>query len=231
MERKGFMDGRNELKHQITALDCQILRSKLVHLMRYDEHVGAHNRYTIRSLYFDNSSDKAMMEKLNGTDYRAKFRIRLYNRNQDDIHLEKKMKTKNLCYKEACPVTSLEVERIRQGDIAWMGGDERKLIRELYIQMNLYQLRPKVVVVYEREPFVYPYGNVRVTFDSDVRTSVTGTDLLNFDAPLVPAIQYGFVLLEIKFDEYLPEVIKGVLQLDARRTQAFSKYVQSRVFG
>ncbi|WP_397305363.1 VTC domain-containing protein [Peribacillus butanolivorans] len=60
---------------------------------------------------------------------------------------------------------------MRLGDIEWMSGDSRDLLRDLYIQMTLFQIKPTTVVDYEREVFIYEYGNVRVTFDSNVKTS------------------------------------------------------------
>lgn len=108
--------------------------------------------------------------------HRDKYRARLYNYKTDFIQLEKKSKQNDITYKEKCQMTAMEYERVRLSDIKWMENDSRKLIRELYVQMTLYQIKPTTVVDYEREVFTYEYGNVRVTFDSEVRTSLRNID-------------------------------------------------------
>ncbi len=125
-------------------------------------------------------------------------------------------------------MTAMEYERVRLGDIKWMENNSRKLIRELYVQMTLYQIKPTTVVDYEREVFTYEYGNVRVTFDSEVRTSLRNIDFLNPELPMVPALDPNIVILEVKYDEFLPDIIKQLLQIgDTMRTSS-SKYQLSR---
>ncbi|MGN1386894.1 MAG: polyphosphate polymerase domain-containing protein [Bacillus sp. (in: firmicutes)] len=223
--------GRRELKYAMTKMDCHLLRNHLKHVMTADPHTNAEGKYLIRSVYFDNFNDRALMQKKEGEYARDKFRVRLYNYNNDYMNLEKKSKRNNLTFKEKCKITADEYEQIRAGNIAWMEQDSRALIQELYIQMKLLQLKPVTIVDYEREVFVYEYGNVRVTFDSNMKTSHRNNDVLNPHVPMAVTLDPNIVVVEVKFDEYLPDIIKLLLQVNDRRKESFSKYQLSRMYG
>ena len=224
------LKGRTELKHELNKIDCYLLRNKLKHVMEVDPHATKDGKYLIRSVYFDNFDNKALTQKKEGLLSRDKFRVRLYDYNTNLLNLEKKSKRNNLTYKDKCRITSEEYEKIRFGDIDWMENDSRELIKELYIHMNLYQLKPLTVVDYEREVFIYRHGNVRVTFDSSIKTSFRNNDVLNKDLPMVET-NPDITVLEVKYDEYLPEVIRNLLQISDRRKGTYSKYQISRMYG
>ena len=120
--------------------------------------------------------------------------------------------------------------KIVNGDIEWMLHAKHPLIRELYSKMQTQQLRPKTIVDYVREPFVYAPGNVRVTLDYDIRTGLGCTDFLNSDCPTISAGD-STIILEVKWDEFLPDIIRLAVQLEGRRVTAFSKYAQCRIYG
>ncbi|MBD2846863.1 polyphosphate polymerase domain-containing protein [Paenibacillus sp. IB182496] len=223
--------GRHELKHAITQMDCTLLRTNLRHVMQPDPHAGADGSYRIRSVYFDNFDNKVLTEKKEGFYRRDKYRVRLYNLDTAHLTLEKKSKRDNMTYKSKCPVTALEYERIRLGDTAWMETDERELVRELQVRMKQLQLKPTVIVDYTREVFVYPHGNVRVTLDSDIRTGLRHDDVCNAHVPMTPVLGPGEAILEVKYDAYLPDHIRALLQIGARTREAFSKYQLSRMYG
>jgi hypothetical protein len=224
------MRGRHELKHEMTRMDCYLLRNRLKHYMEVDPHAKNDGKYLIRSVYFDNFDNKILTQKKEGFFERDKFRVRLYDYNTDYLNLEKKSKRNNLTYKQKCRLTAEEYEQIRQGDITWMESDSRTLIQDLYVQMNLFQLKPMTVVDYEREVFIYRQGNVRVTFDSSIKTSFRNNDVLNPHLAMVET-NPDIVILEVKYDEYLPDVIKQLLQIGDRRRGTYSKYQISRMFG
>ncbi len=96
--------------------------------------------------------------------------------------------------------------------------------------MRTQGLRPKTVVDYTREPFVYRPGNVRVTFDYGIRTGLMCTDFLNPGLVTVPAGDAP-ILMEVKWDAFLPDLIRDAIQLTGRRSAAFSKYAQCRIYG
>ena len=220
---------RHEWKYMINHADKIAIRQRLRAVAQVDAN-AADGRYLIRSLYFDNISDKALREKLDGVNRREKFRIRYYNGNTDQIHLEKKSKWNGLGTKDRTLLTADEAQRIVDGDLSWMIGSDRPLVQELYIKMNSQGLRPKTIVDYTREPFVYAPGNVRVTLDYNIRTGLLCTDFLNPDCITIPA-GAGETILEVKWDEYLPSVIRDAVQLGSRQLSAFSKYAACRMYG
>lgn len=223
------MDYRHEWKYVISYADKMILRQRLQAVMRLDENAVDGN-YLIRSLYFDTPSDMALKEKLNGVSRREKFRMRYYNQNTECIHLEKKSKLAGLGKKQSVNLTPDEVQKIINGEIEWMLHTEYELLHELYAKMRMQQLRPKTIVDYTREPFVYAPGNVRVTLDYNIRTGIRCTDFLNPDCPMIPTGDDS-VILEVKWDAYLPDVIRSAVQLESRHVTAFSKYAQCRIYG
>lgn len=222
------MDFRHEIKHEINYADLLVIRQRLRTVAYPDPH-AIDGKYYIRSLYFDNLDDKALMEKVNGMSRREKFRIRYYNGDTSVIHLEKKSKVSRLGNKESAPLDKEQAQRIVDGDIGWMLSSEFPLIRELYAKMRMQGISPKTIVDYTREPFVYLAGNVRVTLDYDIRSGMVCTDFLNPDCVTVPVSDA--IILEVKWDGFLPDIIRDAVSLADRREGAFSKYAACRIYG
>lgn len=223
---------RHELKYQINPADHHALRQRLRTVMKCDPHTGADGLYTIRSVYFDNYKDKALREKVYGVQKREKFRIRYYNDDFSYITLEKKIKHNDLCMKIDAHLTVEEYRRVLQEPGAWMLKHPQPLVRELYCKMKTQQLRPRVLVSYVREPYIYEAGNVRVTFDSHIRASLFQRDFSDGAISDICATDTpGDIILEVKFDAFLPEIIRCLLQSEELRQQAFSKYGSCRRFG
>ena len=221
------MKYRHELKHDITMADMITIRQRLRAVAEPDRH-AVDGKYLIRSLYFDTPGDKALLEKQSGVSRRQKFRIRYYNGDKSVIHLEKKCKMGGLGLKVSADLTEAQAQSIVDGDIGWMESSENELISELYSRMVSERLQPKVIVDYTREPFIYGPGNVRVTLDYNIRTGLRNTDFLDTECITIPAAQ-GLCIMEVKWDEYLPEIIRDVVQLPHARTGAFSKYEACRL--
>ncbi len=222
-------DFRHEWKHEITLSDRLSLRARLRAVCQTDRH-AVNGQYFIRSLYFDNPADKALREKLEGVDRREKFRIRYYNLDPSLIHLEKKSKQNGLGAKAMAELSAAEAQAITDGNLDWMPASGRSLVQELYSKMCSQGLRPKTIVDYTREPFVYAPGNVRVTLDYGIRTGLRCTDFLNPHCVTIPAGE-PVTILEVKWDAYLPDVIRDAVQLEGRRSSPFSKYAACRVYG
>ncbi len=225
------MNFRHELKYYLNTADYLIIKNRLSEIVGSDEHAGRNGSYKIRSLYFETPDDKVLREKLYGVNEREKFRIRYYNEDTSYIRLEKKMKINNLTCKISVPITKSECEKLLAGDRKWMRDSKEGLILELYAKMKYQLLHPKTLVDYIREPFVYAPGNVRVTFDTKISTGVNSTDLFNFKTPMVKAHGSPVIIMEVKYDHYLPTIIQSMVQVQNRRVTAFSKYADARVFG
>ena len=132
--------------------------------------------------------------------------------------------------KQSASLTAEEAQKIMDGDLEWMIDSGRPLVQELYSKMMSQGLRPMTIVGYTREPFVFAPGNVRVTLDYNIRTGLKCTDFLNPDCVTVPAGDAP-IILEVKWDEFLPNIIRDAVQLDGRRSAAFSKYAACRIYG
>ncbi len=223
---------RHELKYPISYTDYLAIRSRIRSIMSSDPHTNADGRYRIRSIYFDNSDDKALHEKTDGIAKREKFRIRYYNDDFSFITLEKKMKINNLCLKYDAPITKEECRMILDGDLDFMRDHKEELVRELYAKMYYQRLRPRVLVSYVREPYIYAPGNVRVTFDSEIRTSLYSREFLTEEVWDISATETPKdMILEVKYDAFLPEIIQDFIQLRDVRQEAFSKYGACRRYG
>ena len=220
---------RNEIKHVITPGDKISICASMRAIAHLDPHAAEKGHYRIRSLYFDNLYDKALQEKMDGVSEREKFRIRYYDGNASLIHLEKKVKRGGLGYKVSEIITKEEAQKIVSGDTDWMATSGRGLLLELYSKMKSQCLRPQTIVDYDRIPFVYGPGNVRVTIDEHIRTGLRCTDFLNPKCVTIPAAQ-DTIILEVKWDEFLPGVIRRAVQVKGRRSTAFSKYGICRIY-
>lgn len=222
------MDYRHEWKIALDPGDLFVLRQRLRAVMQPDAH-AADGRYRIRSLYFDTPEDRALREKLDGVSRREKFRIRYYNGDTGFIQLEKKCKRGGLGWKEQTQLTERQARDIAAGRFNAVdpGGDA--LLGELCRKARTERLRAKTIVDYTREPFVYGPGNVRVTLDEDIRTGLSCVDFLDLDCVTVPAPD-ARPLMEVKWDAFLPDIIRDAVQLPGRQVGAFSKYAACRMY-
>ena len=202
------------------------IRQRMRAIAEPDSH-AVDGKYLIRSLYFDTPTDKALFEKQNGVSRRNKFRIRYYNGDKSVIHLEKKCKVGGLGLKVSANLSEDQAQKIVDGDTSWMMNSDDELVKELYTHMINEGLAPKVIVDYTREPFIYRPGNVRVTLDYNIRTGLGCTDFLNTECITIPAAQ-GTCVMEVKWDNFLPEIIRDAVQLPYGRTGSFSKYEACR---
>jgi len=146
------------------------------------------------------------------------------------VVLEKKSKRRGMCYKQQAALTRAEAERVIALDVAWMAGDDRPLVLELYDAMTCKLLRPKTIVEYTREPFVHPAGNLRVTFDRGLRTGLFSKDFFDDGLPTLPAGERG-VLMEVKYDQFLPDFAARLFALPGHMPAANSKYALCRAYG
>lgn len=199
-------------------------------LAAYDEHAGHSGEYHIRSLYFDDIDNTALHEKLGGIGDRRKYRIRIYNKQDSLIHFEKKIKKGDYIAKIKEPITRNMVDSIIAGNIEVLNVPDKPLLLELYHEMRHRLLGPRVIVDYIREPFVCRNGNVRITFDKELRTGLHAVDLFDKKLQVVPAIDDNLIILEVKYDEYIPEYLRAALQLEGLTQQSASKYVICRKY-
>lgn len=215
---------RHEWKYLISRREKEALKLRLLPLMKLDPHAG-NGGYMIRSLYFDDYWNRAYEEKEMGVRDRSKYRIRIYDCSDQSIKLERKKKVGSYIYKESASLTREETEQILDGDYGFLLKSSQSLCREFYIECMCNGMRPKVIVDYEREPFIMEEGTVRVTFDNDVRVAVLGQDIFDSRLPSIGVLEPGKVVMEVKFTEFLPQLVRDILPPAASEFTAVSKYV------
>ena len=222
------MQYRVEKKYLVSDLDLARLQKLLEPVMRPDAHqIG--NCYEIRSVYFDDYLDRCMDENDAGVDNRQKFRVRTYGAEGTPIHMEIKGKYRGYTRKEACDLTMEEFSDILDGGHQLTFGD-RKPLNQLLLHMRCSKMTPKVLIVYERTAFVHPTGNVRITFDRNIMASRNCDALFEERVSgLIPILPAGMHVLEVKYDELLPDMIARQLELGKLRQTAFSKYYLGRL--
>lgn len=222
------MKFRHECKHEIRLADIYALRARLNAVAERDPHSDADGTYIVKSLYFDTYSDNALREKADGVNKREKFRIRYYGNDTSFIRLEKKSKINGLCNKVSCEISAEECQKIIDGDFDFLLCGKHELMHELYAKTRHGLLRTRCIVAYRRECFVYPLGNVRVSIDTDIHGGCCVKDFLKPDLQLAKACDQS--ILEVKWDEYLPSIIRSCVQMRSRKTSSFSKYAAARFY-
>ena len=215
---------RHEEKHQVNLREALVLSRRLEKLFPRDPHAGPEGSYQVVSLYYDDPYDTALRQKLDGVNRREKFRLRYYGEEPAFFKLEKKYKVKGLCGKGSCRLSREEGERLLRRDFAFLLEKEEPLAREFYAKLRR-GLAPKTVVRYTREAFLYAPGNVRVTLDGDIRAGAPERFLI--PQKLLPALG-GLVVVEVKYDAFLPEIVKLAVQVPNRQGTACSKYALCR---
>lgn len=229
IKHKAPLTFRHELKHAVNDAEASLLSSRLACLFARDAHAGKQGRYRVTSLYFDTPYDKALREKFEGVDRREKFRLRYYGDDLSFIRLERKIKVNGTCAKQKTRLTYDQAKALMEGECAFLLQTDDVLCLELYAKMRGELLRPRVVVRYEREAYTYAPGNTRITLDRNLHTSMRTLDFLEPGSGRVPAAD-GLSVLEVKYDEYLPNVVRAVLDPLGRQAHAYSKYALCRRF-
>jgi len=195
-----------------------------------DSHAGPSGKYEINSLYFDDIDDSCARENVNGEGKRFKYRIRYYGNDVSHVFLERKEKNNSFCHKNSCKVSSKEVECLIKGDVEQVLWEtENKLLQQFCKDIMVKGFAPKVIVCYEREAYVEPISNVRITFDSNIYASDDVDGFLDYSFRKIPVIEGRKSVLEVKFDYVLPSYIRNVIQAHVVNQQAFSKYYMSRL--
>lgn len=221
---------RHELKYPVTVAELEMIKNRINHLLPVDKHAGSEGCYNIRSLYFDDLYNSCFYENENGTDPREKFRIRIYNHSTDRITLECKRKERGKTLKTSCPLTLDQTRMLMEGRIIPNIASQPEVLRKLTFRMMTRRMRPVVIVEYDRIPYVYRNGNVRITLDMNVSSSTSVDRFLDEQMPKRPVMPLGQHLLEVKYDEYLPDFIHHNLNLTSLTQTAYSKYYLCRKY-
>lgn len=218
---KGY---RHEYKYLISKADAELLKLRLPHIMESDSHVGDSGMYTIRSLYYDDFHSTAYYDKMDGVRDRVKYRIRFYNYDTSLIKLEKKEKQGNLTRKTAQTITKKDAMALEYARTAGCPDTPEGLTDELRVACMSEGLRPRVLVDYDRTPFVCRDGNTRITLDENLRTRPYIAHLFASPRAMIPVLEPNQVILEVKFDDFLPGYLSAALADIPKVNMAISKF-------
>jgi len=225
---------RHELKYIISTFDHALIRDRMRQIATIDRNADDDGTYAVTSLYFDDCQSSAELETLDGVDDRSKYRVRTYHHEPEPMTVEIKEKLGHAVRKRSFGITPSEYGKLVRGDGAFLLRREEEAAREFYLQLAQRRLRPRVVIDYRREAYVLPYGNIRITFDRELsawgnhRGDMTPDGLagrLRRGAPARPALDNETLILEVKYDDYLPDHVRRALQLGGRTRVSVSKYL------
>ncbi len=222
------LEYRNELKYVVSAQQIAVLKNRIRPLMALDAHAGENGKYTVRSVYFDDYKDTCYFENEDGTSPREKFRIRIYNADEREIHLELKRKERGKTHKDSCSLTVAQCQAFLEGKGMACMGPYPPVLQKFILKYQSELYRPKVIVEYDREPYIYKAGNVRVTFDTGIRSSGHVGAFFKKDIFTRPVMPIGYHLMEVKYDGFLPDAIYSSLQNGGLTQETFSKYYLCR---
>ena len=223
---------RRELKYYLPEQLCPEVIRLIRPYMTLDEHLKGNEAksYLVRSLYLDTDDLKFYHEKLAGSHTRRKFRIRGYNTNRSEVFLEIKRKYSDIIVKDRALVHYEELAKIlnRYGGYHPNGNrsePEMKVINSFLFFVPILQLRPSVLIAYDREAYTGIFDDsVRLTLDRNIRCLpgrladhlfYTGTNWTFVNNPCI---------LELKFNNALPLFFKRIIQQLNLWAEAISKY-------
>ena len=221
---------RHEFKYLVTDAQLEILKVRLMGIMKKDKHVGPSGIYCIKSLYFDDMNNRCFYENEDGVTPREKYRIRIYDNSAKRISLECKRKEDDKIHKTSCLITEDQFEFLAYGKGNISIEELPPLAQKLLALKMTSRMEPKVIVEYERTPYVYANGNVRITFDRNICASGKVDEFFSDDVRKRPILPAGMQLLEVKYDEYLPDHIYRALILNNMQRTNFSKYYLCRKY-
>lgn len=215
---------RHELKFIMSPANAVVLKKNLRALMALDPNANDQGYYMVRSLYFDTLSGRAFFDKLDGVEFRRKYRIRYYNSNTDFIRLESKLKIHDLSQKTQERLDLTLANRLMDRDTSLIDLTTDTVLAKFALDMKLNDLRPAVIVDYQRTAFIHPSLDVRITFDEHIRSRIYDTALFNTEFGSVPVLEPNEVVLEVKYDEIIPQTIAEIIKRVPMIRQAVSKY-------
>lgn len=221
---------RSELKYYISHKEYTLLKQRLRHILKKDRDTHPLGGYFIRSLYFDSIDDEALFDKNSGIYKRAKYRLRLYDPKSEKLKFEIKNKINNQILKETAIISKKSAQEIIRGNYEELLRYNNEILNRIYGEFKTKIYRPKVIVDYIREAYLYDNFNIRITFDKFLRSSVTNLEIFNKELQTIPLFFEPKMILEIKYNKYLPSFIQDMLQIEGFERAAISKYALSRTY-
>ena len=219
---------RKELKYYINYADYKILKDILKNYSEEDKE-AIMNKGFIRSLYFDTLSDKDFNEKQSGVLNRKKYRLRIYNLDAKKIKFEIKNKINEQILKESVLIDRKDAIEIQNENYDVLLKYNNTILNKIYCEFKKEIYRPVILVDYTREAFNFPFNNTRITFDKNIKVCSENLDIFNKNQLMKPLLKKGVLVMEIKFNKFLPLGVKKLIQIPRFEMSAISKYCIGRL--
>lgn len=219
---------RQELKYKISRQEYVLLSTMLKAILKLDPNAKQNGDYFIRSLYFDSPDNLDYMSKDNGVYYRKKLRLRIYDLNQAEVKLEMKSKYGSRLHKQTGTISREDALSLSKGQYDCLLSYDQPAVKTIYKELKTLYARPAVIVDYEREAYVSDFQNIRINFDKNIRACSTTTNIFDPNTNMAPLTDEHTMVLEVKFNELLPDYIRDVLSTCSMGLTTFSKYCIAR---
>jgi hypothetical protein len=221
---------RHELKYYINNLEYNALIKRLQQVLKPDQYSEPGKGYFIRSLYFDSYNDSCLYQKQSGIHSRQKYRMRIYDLNAKTVKFEIKNKANNQIFKETATISKASALQIIAGNYSELLDYNNPILNKIFIKFSSALYRPKVIVDYYRDAYKLDFFNCRITIDKELHSNNTDYDIFSKALHTIPVVLEGKQILEVKYNDALPDQVRQMLQLDSFERQAISKYTLSRRF-
>lgn len=214
---------RTEDKYLLDRADYESLSRLFQSLLQKDRG----GKYWIRSVYFDNPYNQDWTDKMIGENQRKKIRLRIYSRDAEWVKLEIKNKIGKSSRKETVNITRQDALRMLEGDFDGLLKYHNDTANRVYAYSKSDILRPVNTVDYSREAYFLPLNNIRLTFDSEIQGSKS-CDLFGEKLPLVPLMEQNRMVLEVKYNGFLPRYLIAAISSTSLTQTSVSKYCTAR---
>ncbi len=213
------MKTRVELKFLISIDDYVHLKRQVASVMEKDAFMTRDEGYLLSTLYFDDLYDSAVYDKADGIEFHRKYRIRTY----ENGHMALEFKTKNatLTTKESLTLDDTLANALSTMDDQIIKAyADKDLVRRLLIRMKSDHLKPRLVIDYLREAYIFHKDDVRVTFDKDIYVY----NCYNKHKRL-KVLEPRTMIMEVKYNTYLPDTIRKIVLTRKYQAIPYSKYL------
>lgn len=218
---------REEKKFLLNIEECKRKSHFLDAFMIQDAHNGVQG-YRVRSLYFDTLYDNDFFEKMDGLGNRRKLRLRIYDPRSDFAILEMKQKQGAAQLKRSLRIPKIDAQALIAGDYSPLLNYSDDFAREYYGLMQTRCYRPKTIVEYRRKAYIAKENKIRITFDSEITATESCFDLFSEKLLLNPVMDRFSAVMEVKFNGFLLDYIRQLINSVDKSELSVSKYMLAR---
>lgn len=221
---------RQEHKYLITLSDYKKYSQRFAQVLVQDSNNGI-DGYSIRSLYFDSLNNQDFYQKEEGLEVRKKIRLRIYDTESKVAKLEMKQKQGKEQLKRSLNITKEDAILLSKGIYTPLLNYPQPFAAECFAVMNMEGYRPKTIVEYNRKAFMAKENKIRITFDTNIRSTESCMDLFSDQLCMYPVFDQFNVVLEVKYDGFLLSYIRDILNEIDKSAISVSKYCLGRSIG